>query len=86
MTFYYIQAAALQWEAVGREIAHGRGEINLAVEPRLYGVLVRGNNIFEVAWLQRAQVRIHNRRSQFVLATAAAGAGKQTHADQKSEN
>ena len=50
-TSYNIEAAALQRKAVAREIAYRWGEIDFAVEPRLHGVLVRGDDVYQMARL-----------------------------------
>ncbi len=46
-----VQAAPLQRESIIREITHGRREIEFAVEPRLYGVLIRGGYVREMPGL-----------------------------------
>jgi hypothetical protein len=61
MALYNVQAAALQRKPTRCQIAHGWGEIDSAIEPRLHRVLIRGYNIFQMAGLQRAKVSVDNR-------------------------
>ena len=52
-----IEPAADQRKAFRGEVDHRRRDIELAVEPRLDRVLVGGDDVGEVAGLQRAQMR-----------------------------
>ena len=54
----HIEAAAQEGEAFAGKILDRRGEIDFAVEPGLYRVLVGGLNVSQMAGLQGAQVRI----------------------------
>src|SRR5580704_12367033 len=55
-----IQSAADQWETFVHEIAHGRDEIEFAVEPGLDGVLVRGSHVGEMPGLKRTNVCVND--------------------------
>src|ERR1700681_4831970 len=55
-----VQAASLQREALARKILDRRSEIELAVEPGFHRVLVGGDDILEMAGLQRAEMRVHD--------------------------
>ena len=48
----HVEAAALQREAGVHKITHRRSEIEFAVEPRLYRVLVGGDDILKMAGLK----------------------------------
>ena len=63
----HIEAAAEERKAVVGEVADGGGEVDLAVEPRFYGVLVGGRDIHEMAGLQRAEMGIDGGGSEHVF-------------------
>ena len=52
-----IEPAADQRKALRDEVDHRRRDIELAVEPRLYRVLVGRNHVGEMTGLQRTQMR-----------------------------
>ena len=52
-----IEPATGQGKTLRGEIDHRRRDVEPAVEPRFYRVLVGGNHVGEVAGLQRAQMR-----------------------------
>src|ERR1041385_6442408 len=54
-----IQATANQGKTVIGIIFDRRSEVELAIEPGLYGVLVRGSNIGEMAGLQRTDMSVN---------------------------
>ena len=53
-----IQTAANQRKTFAYEILNRRDEIEFAVEPGFYGVLVGGSDVGKMAGLERANVRI----------------------------
>src|SRR5436189_3174 len=55
-----IQAATDQGKTLVRKILHRRNESELAVEPRLHGVIVRGSNVGEMPRLQRANMGVND--------------------------
>src|SRR4029077_13687916 len=54
----HVEPTALQRESIICKIAHRGSENELAAEPRLHRVLIRGGYVREMPGLQRAQVRI----------------------------
>src|SRR6202162_2024083 len=56
----HVKTPALQWKTLFRKIADRRSKVYLPVEPRFHGVLIGRNDIFQVSWLQRSQMRIDN--------------------------
>src|SRR5947199_9738856 len=56
----HVQPAAQQREAIGREVRDRRGEVELAVEPRLHRVLVGGGDVGEMRRMERTQVRVED--------------------------
>src|SRR3954465_170013 len=52
-----IEPAADQGKALRGQVDHRRRHVELAVEPRLYGVLIGGNHVGEMPGLQRTQMR-----------------------------
>jgi len=67
-----VEAAALQRKSFIHKIVDRRSEIELAIEPRLYGVLIGRLHIFEMAGLKRTQMRVHDGGSQRGFALIAA--------------
>src|SRR5258708_21384532 len=67
-----VEAAALQRESFIHKIVERRSEVQLAVEPRLYGVLVGGLYVFEMTGLQGTQMRVHDGGRPRGLSAAAA--------------
>jgi len=67
----YVQAAALQRKSFVYKIVDRRSERELAVEPGFYGVLVGGLDVFEMAGLKRAEMRVHYGRSDGGFAAGA---------------
>src|SRR5437879_7622421 len=55
-----IQAANDQGKTLVRNILHRRNKSELAVEPRLHGVIVRGSNVGEMPRLQRANMGVND--------------------------
>ena len=58
----YVESSALQGKTIVGEVLNRRREIQLAIEPGLYGVLIGGQHVGEMAGLQRAQMRVHDFR------------------------
>ncbi len=54
-----IEPAADQRESLGRQVDHRRGQVDLAVEPGLDGVLIARRHVDQVVATQRAQMRRH---------------------------
>src|SRR3954466_3589199 len=57
-----IEPAADQGKALRGQVDHRRRHVELAVEPRLYGVLIGGNHVGEMPGLQRTQMRRYDLR------------------------
>src|ERR1700737_951895 len=81
----YVQPAALQRKPFVHKIMDGRSEIDLAVEPRFYRVLIGRLHVFEMAGLKRTQVGVHDGRSQRGFAVVSAHERKQTPAEKYGE-
>ena len=47
-----VQSSALQRKSIVREIVNRRSEVEFAVEPRLYRVLIGGHHIFQMTRLK----------------------------------
>jgi len=62
-----IEAAALERKTVVGKIPDRRSEIEFAVEPGLYSVLVGRKNVGEMTGLERAKVGVDNLRGQYGL-------------------
>src|ERR1700688_496305 len=56
----HIETPALQRITLFGKIADWRSKVYLPVEPWFHGVLIGGDDIFQVSWLQRSQVGIDN--------------------------
>src|SRR5258708_40138941 len=82
---YDVEAAALQRKSFAYKIVDRRSEVQLAVEPRLYGVLVGGLHIFEMTGLQGTQMRVHDGGSQRGFSAAAAQEREQAPAEKHGE-
>src|SRR5205085_5197447 len=54
----HVETSAREYESLLGEIAHGNGEVDLSLEPRLDRVLVRGDDVRQVLGLKRSDVRI----------------------------
>jgi hypothetical protein len=77
-----VEAAALQRKSFVHKIVDRRSEIELAIEPWLYGVLIGGLDIFEMAGLKGTQMRVHDGRSQRRFAAVASHEREQTPAEE----
>src|SRR5467141_197600 len=80
-----VEAAALQGKSFIHKIVDRRRKVQLAVEPRLHGVLVGRLNIFEMSGLKGAQMRVHDGGGQRSLPAAAAQDREQAPAEEDGE-
>src|ERR1700728_1371375 len=55
-----VEPSAQQGEALRRQIDDRRRDVDLAVEPRFYGVLIAGLDVHQVSGLERANVGRHH--------------------------
>ena len=69
----YVKSAPDQGEAIACKIAHGRREIDAPVKPGLDRVLVGGLDVSEMAGLQGAEMRIHERSGHELSLVRAPG-------------
>src|SRR5258708_15929329 len=80
-----VEAATLQGKSFVYKIVDGRSEVQLAVKPRLYGVLVGRLHVFEMAGLKGTQMRIDDGGGQRGLPAAAAQDRKQAPTEKDGE-
>src|SRR6266446_9270139 len=80
-----VEAATLQRKSFVYKIVDGRSEVQLAVKPRLYSVLVGRLHVFEMAGLKGTQMRIDDGGGQRGLPAAAAQDRKQAPAEEDGE-
>src|SRR5580693_8409591 len=66
-----IEPAADQGKTLRRQVDDRRGDVELAVEPRLDGVLVAGFDVGQMAGLQRAQMRRHDVAGDLLILVVA---------------
>ena len=66
-----VNAAALQWKSLIGKIPDRRREIQFAVEPGFYRVLIGRNDIGEMPGLQRSQMGIDNLLGKHCFIVAA---------------
>src|SRR5260370_5111574 len=74
-----VETPSLQGESIPRKITDGRREVELAVEPRLDGVLIGRSDVGEMVGLQRTQMGIDHFRRLIFAFLVAAGKQAPTH-------
>ena len=75
--FEIIEASANKRKAVACQIFDRRREIELAVKPGFYGVLIRGGYVHQVAGFERTHVAGENFRRKSLVARGSTQAGKE---------
>src|SRR5260370_16075508 len=80
-----VEAAALQGKSFVYKIVDRRRKVQLAVKPRLYGVLVGRLHVFEMAGLKGTQMGIDDGGGQRGLPAAAAQDRKQAPTEEYGE-
>src|SRR5690348_9805126 len=75
VSVHRIQAGSGEWKSLSAEIVHRRRKIQLAVEPRLYSVLISRLHVRQMSWDQRTQVTIQDLLSHQLAGLRSRAAG-----------